>query len=226
VTDRSVDRRERSGALGKRKPGTVPRAAIARPIPGVHAGADYFVGGYLVARVYLHPTGAIDWETHYDDAHRLHGIERQEFEDGRIKYRARWVHGLQHGLQQQWDQRGLLLVHTRFVHGTGTDLWFDCGCLKEERHYVHGLRHGVERWWRDRKTVWHEIQLRAGLKHGIEREWNALRRLCRGFPKYFLNDAQVSRRAYERACRADQQLPVPRSVDNLRRAPTSEGNFG
>jgi antitoxin component YwqK of YwqJK toxin-antitoxin module len=129
-----------------RPPRSIPRGARALPVDGSPRGADYFVGDRRIARIYYHPTGAVEWETHYDEQGRLHGLERQQFEDGRTMYRARWAHGLQVGLQQQWDEEGRLLVATRFVRGTGLDLWFDCGRLCESREYVHGRRQGAERW--------------------------------------------------------------------------------
>jgi antitoxin component YwqK of YwqJK toxin-antitoxin module len=200
-----------------RRPPLVPRDAVARPVPASPEnarGVDYLVGDRLVARVYFHPTGAVDWETHYDDKGRMHGIERHEFENGAKRYRAKWVHGRQHGLQQQWDERGRRLVRTRFVGGTGTDLWFDCGRLAEERQFVRGERQGVERWWRDRKTVWHEIHFHHGVQHGPEREWDERGRLRRGFPMYFANGRRVSRRIYERDRLSDAALPEIRVEDN------------
>lgn len=186
-------------------------------------GVNYLVGEKLVARIYYHQTGAIEWETHYDEQGRLHGLEREQFEDGRKKYRARWTHGVQHGLQQQWDEAGRLLVATRFVRGTGIDLWFDCGRLSESREFVDGHRHGVERWWRSKHEVWHEIQLWRGQQHGVERQWNESGRLRRGYPKYFVHDQQVTRREYEKAQRRDSTLPALSPSENRpRRKPPQE----
>ena len=76
---------------------------------------DYFLGRRRIARVYYEPSGTIAWELHYDDAGRLHGLEREEHESGRLHYRARYRHGLQVGAQEQWDPRGHLIVSTKFV---------------------------------------------------------------------------------------------------------------
>ena len=134
--------------------------------------------------------------------------ERYGFADGRTKWRARWVHGVQHGLQQQWDEHGNLLTATRFVRGTGLDLWFDGGRLSESRQFVDGHLHGPERWWSGARDVWLEIQFWRGQKHGLERQWNNRGRLRRGYPKYFVHDQQVTRRAYEQARRSDATLPA------------------
>ncbi len=91
-------------------PKRVPPGAVRRRIRhDGPLGFDYFLGGRKVARAYFHETGAIDWEMHFDEAGRMHGLERHEFETGGTKYEARWVRGLQHGLQQQWDESGRLL---------------------------------------------------------------------------------------------------------------------
>lgn len=204
----------------RRVPKDIPREAVEVPLGEGGHGFDYRLGERLVARVYYHPTGAIDWETHYDEVGRLHGVERQQHESGRRRYRARWVHGRQHGLQQQWDEAGELLGETRFVDGTGVDLWFACGGLAEQREYVGGKRHGVERWWSGPREVWRECRWRAGREHGIEREWNDHGRLRRGFPRYWVDGERVTRRRYARARASDPTLPAidPRD-DRPRRTP-------
>lgn len=192
-----------------------PRARPQRMDRGDSGGFEYFLKGRVVARVYFHATGAIDWEMHFDETGRMHGLERHEFENGATKYQARWVHGLQHGLQKQWNENGQLLVATRFHRGTGVDLWFDCDRLSEERTFVAGRRHGVERWWATAETVWHESYYSEGLKHGIEREWTAKGRLIRGFPRYFLRGEQVTKRQYEKGRLLDPTLLGNRAADNL-----------
>src|SRR5262249_53376661 len=80
----------------RRRPRPLPRAAEERLAADGHM-AEYHLSGRLVARVYWHDTGAIEWEVHFDEQGRMHGPEREEHPDGRLKFEARWLHGLQHG---------------------------------------------------------------------------------------------------------------------------------
>ncbi len=221
----------------RRIPKGVPRDAVER-VMTESFGTErctrfvYFVGDCCVATVTYQVSGAVALEQHFDDQRRRHGVTRYEFEDGRLKFRAAYVHGLQHGLQQQWDQEGRLLCTTRFDRGTGVDLWFDAGAtgdwrLAEEREYVCGMRHGIERWWSG-EAVREEQMLFEDQKHGIERMWNARGRLRRGWPRYFVRDLQVTRREYERARKVDATLPVRRGADDLpeRRFPVVRATGG
>jgi len=175
---------------------------------------EFVVGRRVVARVYWHADGALEHEHHFDAEGRMHGGERECFADGRTRYFASWSHGLQHGLQQQWDTRGRLVVSQWFERGTGLDVWFDGDRLSETRGYLDGDRHGFERWWRDRSQVWWENHFVRGVEHGIERQWNELGRLRRGFPRYWLTGERVTRREYERACATDATLPPLRARDD------------
>lgn len=210
--------------MKRRRPRSIPRAAVERDGDGC---VQYFLGKKLAARVCYHSTGAIDWEMHYDDQGRQHGVERQEFPDGRLMYRSRYRHGLQIAWQEQWGFTGRLVIRKRFVNGTGTDLWAGCSnragdasALAEERHFVAGKRHGPERWWNPDGTIYSEAWLVEGVEHGIAREWNDAGRLRRGFPRYFVRGERVTFRAYEQARRKDRTLPDRVEKDDLpRRTP-------
>jgi hypothetical protein len=52
-------------------------------------------------------------------------------------------------------------------------------------------------------------------KHGIERVWNSEGHLKRGYPKYWVNDKQVTKRQYLKECAKDASLPCFREKDNL-----------
>lgn len=181
--------------------------------------AEYRVGERVAARVYWHDSGAIEWEVHFDEQGKMHGREREEHPDGRRKYEARWIHGLQHGLQRQWDERGRLLGQTRFVRGTGVDLWWDRGRLTEQREYADGLLHGVERLWETRTRVFHEKRYFRGLEHGIWREWNDRGGFARGYPQYWIHGEKVTKRAYLRAAEKDPTLPEYDEKDDRPRRP-------
>lgn len=151
-------------------------------------------------------------EVALDDEGRWHGLER-EWQDGRLVYHARFVHGVQHGLQEQWSARGSLLVRQRFVHGTGLDLYSDGTGGWEERWLERGERHGFERWWSSKRRIWRESHFARELSHGIEREWDG-ERLLRGFPRFFVRGERVTKAAYLRACAADPTLPAYRDRDD------------
>ena len=157
-------------AVKRVKPRGIPRAAKQRKVNGA---TEYVVGRRVVARVYWHANGSLEHELHFDDDGRMHGIERDCFEDGTTKYLATWRHGRQHGLQQQWDERGTLRVSQRFVDGTGSDVWFDGTQISETREYVAGDRHGFERWWSDRTHVWSEAHFVGGRGARRRPPWNA-----------------------------------------------------
>jgi len=195
------------------KPRGVPRGAKARSVDRGRT-TEYVVGRRVVARVYWHPSGSIEHEHHFDAEGRMHGSERECFEDGRTRYLATWSHGRQHGLQRQWDERGRLVVSQRFVRGTGLDVWFDGDRLSETRGYLDGDRHGFERWWRDRTQVWSENHFVRGVEQGIERQWNERGQLRRGFPRFWLAGERVTRREYARALAADATLPALRKQDD------------
>jgi hypothetical protein len=117
------------------------------------------------------------------------------------------VDGLQHGWAKQYDSSGRLLLVSPFKRGTGTDYWCDDqGRLAEEHPLVGGRISGCERWWAtDQKTVYSETGWLDGAYHGIWRQWTD-GKLDRGFPKFFIRGAQVSKREYLAAARGDPTL--------------------
>jgi len=69
----------------------------------------------------------------------------------------------------------------------------------------------------DQKSVHQENHFSQNLQHGIQRRWNFNGKLKRGYPKYWVNDKQVSKRQYLRARATDPTLPPFRKADNLPR---------
>jgi antitoxin component YwqK of YwqJK toxin-antitoxin module len=194
------------------KPTGIPRGARKREVTATVT--EYLFGRLVVARIYRHASGAIEHEFHFDAKGRLHGIERECYEDGTLRYRASWRHGKQHGRQQQWSARGKLIVSQPFVRGTGFDVWFDGPRLSETREFLDGHRHGFERWWRTRTELYAETHFQVGLEHGIRRAWTDKGALRRGSRSFWLRGKQVSRQAYERALPTDPSLPPLRPRDD------------
>lgn len=174
-------------------------------------------------RLYRHENGAPAWEIGYDARGRMHGVEREWYASGQRLYRVLWRHGLPTGLAEQWDERGRRILSTRFVAGTGLDLWH-CGFgLFTETWLVRGLPHGPERDWVGATRVTSERWFAAGLRHGIEREWNGAGKLARGFPRYWVAGERVDRRTYSRARHTDATLPaIDAKDDRPRRTPPPE----
>jgi len=166
---------------------------------------EHSVAGHVRLRAWLdgpHPEYAIQ----LDREGRMHGRERHWSQRGRLTYDAGWIHGTQHGLQRQWDAEGHLIVRTRFVRGTGLDVW--CGFrnrLSETREMKAGHRHGYERHWTGARRVHREEHFHEGLEHGVLREWDADGVLKRR--AFFVRGTRVDRRAYERAAKMDPTLP-------------------
>lgn len=177
-----------------------------------NGGEELLRGRRVVARIDVTPQGT--YAVKLDEEGRWHGLEREWNAAHRLIYRARFVHGMQHGEQAQWDDDGALLVTTTFVRGTGLDLWSDGHGGWEERWMVDGLRHGHERWWTSRSRVFREAFFAEAALHGIEREWNAAGRMRRGFPRYHVHDERVTKARYLRACAADPTLPPWRAADD------------
>ena len=131
--------------------------------------------------------------------------------------------GLAHGIAKQYSDDGKLIGTYTMKRGTGWDLWRnrkDFGrspvhVLSEARYVKGGNWHGFE-WWleEDQKSVQQEAYFWANLQHGIRREWNGAGKLKRGYPQYWVNNKQVSKRQYLRACAKDSNLPPFREIDN------------
>lgn len=212
----------------RRRPRSIPRAALPREGKTPGAATRYVLRGKLVAAVCWHDSGQPAWVWHYDADGMKHGLERYYFEDGRVQWETRHVHGLQHGPQRQWDARGRLICETHFVRGTGRDLWWgnDGGSfLSELRELVDGQRHGVEQWWSSPRRVHEESWFFAGLPHGVQRQWGDGHRLRRGFPVFYIHGRRVTRSQYDRAAISDPTLrPYVAAEDRpTRRCPVPPG---
>ena len=130
--------------------------------------------------------------------------------------------GLAHGIAKQYSDDGKLIGTYTMKRGTGIDFWRTetyCGSsvyLHEIRYIKDGNWHGFE-WWLndDQASVHQEAHFWENLQHGIRREWNGEGKLRRGYPQYWVNNKQVSKRQYLRACAKDSNLPPFREIDNL-----------
>jgi antitoxin component YwqK of YwqJK toxin-antitoxin module len=193
---------------------------------GSKRGAFYELNGERVAFRCWNEDGSVAMEYEMSGV-VMHGSFRTFWDNGQVHEAATYVDGKEHGTSRQYDHTGALIGIYTMDHGTGVDLWFERkGVLAEERHYLDGQRHGYERWWStDNVTIWQEEHYQHGKQHGVFRHWNDKGNLRRGFPRYFVNGEQVTKRQYERARFTDPTLPPLLSEDNApnRPLPTVEG---
>lgn len=143
--------------------------------------------------------------------------------DGDVTFAEHYTNGLAHGTAKQWSPDGELIGTYTMKHGTGLDLWraknnWGHGqvYLHEARYVKEGKWHGFE-WWlnEDQKSVHLEHHFWENLQHGIQRSWNSKGGLRRGYPRYWVNNVQVTKRQYLRACSQYPNLPPFREQDNL-----------
>lgn len=164
------------------------------------------IGDRRVAQLTWSPDGRLLHEKPFDADEKIHGIETQRDDSGRVVWCARWVHGAMHGPVMQFDDRGRPIMVTHFVRGRGADIWVSCGKVTEFREMEDGVPHGFVRWG-DPRRPWEEGHFCRGERHGIFREWESDGTLREGCPRYYLKDVVVSRRAYEVALAEDESLP-------------------
>jgi hypothetical protein len=163
--------------------------------------------------------GQLRHEKPLDAEGRGHGLEIQRDDLGKIAWCAEWAHGKQHGLVIQFGPRGRPLLVTEFVRGRGADIWIS-GCdgrtrtaVTEVRELVDGRLNGWVRWGSPRRP-WDEEHFVHGERHGIFRRWEE-GSLCKGYPRFYVKDVRVSRRAYEAAQTSDATLPRYFEQDNV-----------
>lgn len=177
-------------------------------------GAEYWVGEELVFTRYWDDEGQLIQHDSWRGGKR-HGPNLSWYDNGVLAAETFYVDGLEHGIARQYDWDGKLIGTYEMDHGTGADLWYwEAGQLAEERYYCAGLRHGIERWWGSDARIWDEQHYHHGEAHGVFRRWNSRGSLRRGFPKYFVNGAQVTKRQYLRAAAHDPTLPPFRIEEN------------
>ena len=202
------------------RPPWVPARAVLVRNGGnnVSVWGEARVGDRLLGQVTWSPEGRLRYEKPFDAAGSPHGVETEYGDSGQIVWCARWVHGLMHGPAIQFDGQARPIVVIQFVRGRGADIWMNCGAVSEYRELAAGVPHGLERWG-DPRRPWEEGRWSRGKRHGIFRRWSEDGALCKGFPSYYVNDAAVSRRAYEVARAEDGELPAYDARDDVNKRP-------
>jgi len=175
-------------------------------------------GGRVIAQLTWSPEGRLLHEKPMDGLGRGHGIEIRHDDEGRVVWCARWVDGQLHGPVVQLRDDGTPVVLTRFERGCGVDVWTQCGEVTEVREMDQGVPHGSVRWGAPTEP-WEEGGYAHGKRHGILRRWNPDGSLCIGFPRFHIDDLEVSQDRYETTARSDPSLPPYRAGDDANRRP-------
>lgn len=149
------------------------------------------------------------------------GIEVTRHDDGTVEWQVPWVHGHMHGIARQFDWSGRELLRTRFIHGSGVDLWVNGNDVVELREYEESVPHGVVRWGHPLLPYEEDHYIR-GKRAGIFRYWIGSQ-MEKGCPKYFIDDEEVSRAKYLRTRKARPELPAYRPQDDERERPMHPG---
>jgi hypothetical protein len=203
---------------------SIPKAARER-VTATHVTgpqkykAECVLNGKVVGIRLFHPTGELEHERPLKNG-VTHGIEYRSDIPGKLISATPYSNGFEHGTARQWSPDGKLIGTYTMKHGAGIDLWwnlrFEDGSpyLSEARYVVDGKWHGFEWWLNDRKSPWQERHFWNDHLHGIERSWNQEGSLRRGYPKYWVNGARMTKRQYLRARAKDPTLPPFRDADN------------
>lgn len=168
----------------------------------------------MTAQVCWSCNGDILSELYFDCNGLKHGIEVSRYAGGAIEWQQRWRHGEMHGFALQYDDAGGVLFRSRFIRGAGLDIWVQNGFVVETREMRDSLLHGFERWGHP-LLPYEERHYLLGKQAGVARRWLGTR-LEEGFPKYFVDDREVSARQYQRAQKVNGALPPVRSRDDQR----------
>lgn len=186
---------------------------LSESVSGIVAEAR--MGSRPLARLMWSHEGELGYIKQLDPEGNGHGLELDR-SAGHMVWCAQWVHGKQHGLAISFDGTGRPLLATRFVQGRGTDLWMSCGNISEVREMADAQPHGWVRWG-DPQQPSEEEHYRHGERHGIVRRWEE-GTLCAGFPQFYVEGVEVSRRKYQAAQARDPSLPrYDRAEDSSRR---------
>jgi hypothetical protein len=203
---------------------SIPKAAKERVVATRRTGPQRYkvnciLDGKVVGVRYFHPTGELAEEYPLKNG-LTHGVVYHSTIPGKLHFAEPYHKGLPHGKARQWSDDGKLIGSYTMVQGTGIDLWRSERSngggvyLAEARYIKNGKWDGFEWWLTEDRKVMAEQHFSEGQRHGIERSWNADGRPRRGFPRYWVNDVQVTKPQYLRASAKDKTLPRFREKDN------------
>lgn len=175
-------------------------------------------GEFLLESGKMHVVWSLDGtvlsECPFDRNGLRHGLELSRHGNGLVEWQVRWVHGFMHGSANQFDEKGHVLCRSPFRHGSGIDVWVQSNEVVEFRELIENKRQGVERWGHP-MLPYEEAYYHRGQKVGIHRRWNATV-LEEGYPKFFVDDAEVSKETYRHVRAKRMELPAYRIAEDSR----------
>jgi hypothetical protein len=163
--------------------------------------------------------GAVSSERYFDRNGLRCGLEVERGKGGGVRWQVPWVRGRMHGIARQFDESGRQILRTRFVRGSGVDLYSNGYGINELRMYRNNHRHGIERWGHPR-LPYEESHFLQGRASGVFRRWKGAK-LEKGYPKYFVDDKEVTSAVYRKACRTRPELPRDSRKDDRCERPPS-----
>jgi len=193
---------------------SIPRDSNEKVLKRHENGAKnichYYKNRKKVGVRFFDGNGSMELEHGVKDG-RSHG-NHYEWHSGKLVFFEKIKNGLAHGTAKQWSsENGKLIGRFKMINGNGIDLWWNDWPgqvnLSEVCFFKNGMPHGVE-WNLDHnESVYIERQWFNGKWHGIYRCWKNSRTLMEGFPKFFIENNQVTKNQYLKACENDPTLP-------------------
>jgi hypothetical protein len=96
--------------------------------------------------------------------------------------------------------------------GTGTfQTWYDNGRPEYVRPYKKGKEDGELRTFYDNGILFQSITYKDGKAHGISYQWDRDGKPTQDSPKFYLQDARVTKEEYLKAAEKDKSLPPIKS---------------
>ncbi len=184
----------------------------------VHRHVELVLDGKVVGKRIYNENGTLILEEPLKDG-RTHGTKYWWNDDSSLQFLEPYHEGLVHGTAIQFDPAGNVIGTYTMIHGTGFDVWRQpdeegIWRIAEIHSWKDGNPHGYERWLNPDETLWHERHWNNGEWHGIERMWDDTGKMCRGYPRYWIDGKKVNKQRYLRACHKDPHLPPYREEDD------------
>lgn len=200
---------------------SIPRGSnekiIQRHANGAKSVCHYFKNRKKVGVRFFDEDGLMELEQGIKNG-RVHGNQYEWF-SGKLVFFEKIKNGKAHGIAKQWSsETGKLIGSFKMNKGNGIDLWWSDWPgqvhLADAFFYKNGKPHGVEWHFDYNESVNIEKQWFNGKWHGIYRCWKNSRTLDKGYPKFFIENKQVTKAQYLKACQNDPTLPKYKSAED------------
>ncbi len=208
------------------KPG-MPHGVIEKPVRRNNEDlaqgyrvVDCFVAGKFVGRRIYNQEAILILETPMKEGLK-HGRELTWDDNGNLISIEPYSNGKIHGTAKQYGRNGKIIGTYKLKHGTGLDIWrqedeSNTVFISEIHSLQDGMPNGYEWWFASSKQdLVLERHWQMGKLHGIERIWNSKGKLRRSYPKFFIEDQNVSKQKYIKMALLDRTLPVFQEKDNV-----------